>query len=463
MRNLRFLSRFALPLVAAVVMVCVTACSPDGSALQSTIPAESSVVASINGEKLFDALDIKVGADGAVTLPPEIGGDLFADGDMCALLKGADYRGIYAAVTADGNAYMTFSLTDADAFTDAMEKMEGTGKEDVSGFDKAYWRKGVTWLVKGSQGWALSFVPAKAGDIVKAELKKAADKSVADLVEVPDLLATGNMVDVVLNGSLISKMADVKYNAATSQWAYVWAEPNGANLVIHGYSVDDEGNRVKTRGLQTLNLDFLRYMPGSFDLVAAVGLTSSFDWAPFYQGIAATGNFQTIGMMETMRPFLESIDGTAAFGMELPKGAGVFALPKMLLMIHMDQTKVNESVAQLNTLMASNGVAPSSCGNRLYTLSMGGERLVYGSLDGNLVVSTVDLNPNAANSLTETFEGQKAAMSLRIPDLGVYVNGAKGGLDVVLKCDADSYSMVLKPVGSDRPALLTVASLFRML
>lgn len=208
--------------------------------------------------------------------------------------------------------------------------------------------------------------------------------SVADAVAGHDGLAT------------VALLPDAK----AGEWMLMSSNIAGENLEIEIESYDNQGKQVETKGATELQLDFLRYVPGDFNVAMAMGVSPDYDWSRFFNLFGSSDDFKVAGFMEVLRPFLESADGTIALAAKLPvtpkvdEGEMAVTVHPFVAMIHMDQAQVNSAVQNLKGLLKKNFMTVTEGDRGMCRAGFGPQGALYfGNVDGYLAIGTSPLNP----------------------------------------------------------------------
>lgn len=452
---MKSLSRYTLAALALAAATLFSACSKDDTALQSTIPTDVLAVASIDGEKVMKAIGAEM-KDSEIILPQELSNNREMEfvNTLSSVAANIDYKSIYLVVDNSRFAFFTFTITDADGFAKVLTDECEAEETKASGFESAYTLSSPSAMVviDGNQGWLMG---DRDLDNLKGCLKRAEKSAISEVEGLADALAADGLAKILVTGDPARlSSSGTGINNPKAPWNYMCVNADDDALVLTGCTYDADGNVSEVKGMQTIATDFLRYIPSDFNVVVACGLTPEFDWSTV-STLAGTGGFRSSGMMEAALPILKSIDGTIAFGMKYDLTDPYASAPAMLAMVHLPQAKINETVETFSSMFTGMGVTPQSAGAGLYKVSDSSAQVIYGSLDGYFVASTIDISDQNSNTLTQLFEGKDMAASVKLGNLP-RCQGICNDVELQMSMADDSYKAVLSFPGTERPVGLTL-------
>ncbi len=463
--NTNLFKTLALSLLMAL-MAIVTSCSGDNAAIQETIPASASV-AVVDGEKLLKALDAKM-ENGTVVFPSKLAAfnsDAETMQQMAKIFKMIDYKAIYVVMSND--FYATFTVKDSQGLVEELEGAGFTKMTACKGFDAAYAQYSNVVLLSGSQAWMGSGHPDSFASAVTADIKAASDgANYANIPTVSDLLAKDDaVIKASVNNASLAALAPGM--AAQDSYSYLTLNVKDNALSLDGKCYDRDGNPVKATGIKTIDTNFLRYVPGSYNGVMAVGMDKSYNWDLVFNAIASVGDFQTVGIAEMLKPYCKSIDGTVALAVEVPTGDQMEAVGEgqldavpFIFMAKMGQDKINEALETITKKFQELGIPYQTKANGTYAVTSGKMNFEFGSIDGYLSISSITLKPNANNNYTNFFKNKTFGTVVQIPSLAAYGLPMPYGVDFSMSMTDEAFNVTLKLMGTDDAILPTLIGSF---
>lgn len=442
----------------AVIIVCATvmvSCSRGDAEIQSVIPDDSRVVARMDLGAVIDAMGGKITADG-LTLPEGVSGTLFlgADGADVAAAMGqlqaaVDINNVYFSRSAKNLTYLVAEVKDGGKLAEvAAKQLKMQPYGDRGDFDEVYNAGYTTMLVRGNLCW---IVPQSAEDAVDELSKVLTRAAKSDFGKVP------SVADAVSGTGAMANVA-VLTSAKAAEWMVMECSSVSGDVRVEVVSYDNQGKPVVTKGSSEIQLDFLRYVPGDFNVALAMGVSREYDWNRFFGLFEGSDNFKVAGFMEVLRPFLESADGTIALAAKFPvtpkvdEGEMAVTVHPFVAMIHMDQAQVNSCLENLKSLLKKNFMTVTDGGNGMFRAGFGPQGALYfGNVDGYLAIGTSPFEPTAMNSLTPVFQGKTLAASVNLSSLQGISPAVKDGLDLTVEGSDVNTVIVIKPAGGSNP------------
>ncbi|MCM1337897.1 MAG: hypothetical protein NC187_09025 [Candidatus Amulumruptor caecigallinarius] len=396
--------------MAAVAIL--TSCNKTDNSLLDTIPADATLVARFDGDKLLKSAGCKISSDGVLETPEALRHSI--DGtiglqqasQLAAVAHAIDMKNVVMYATT-GDFITTFMITDTQEFDKAMEAT-GAKKESAGDFD-AYVGRMVT-LVKGHQGWfAEGPLNAVAGE-VDAMLSKASDRPFSAMHGLTQYLGSANALGIIINPIAFGIQAE-------DTWLAGNLTLENANALLAMQLMQADGKIIPVTMLKAINTDFLRYVPGDFNFAAAMGVAKPEDVARVAQVIGHMLTFRERGIIESLTPFLQRVTGTVSVAARLDDTAADddFSRPDLMIMAAMSQEDVNASVQQLLAMASGMGASVSDAGAGMHLISAPGMKVYIGSVDGQLALSTVPMENTRNNSLNDSFLSRNAALRFDMP------------------------------------------------
>lgn len=433
------LQHISLVALVAVMLGALSSCSKRGEIID-TIPADVTMVATLNFEKLSEAAGIKLKSDGIEVVPQMQG---FISGDLkdvfediaTARAEGlVDIDNIVIAVDADNVSYVTFAVNDLDRIC---EMTSETLKWSDNGGYKTARLSDMTVLATGSQAWCVngSKEPAKAVDALR---KRAGELSVGGLDGVAQALGRDNIINVAVASGFASLTASKKSNteipAQDKEWNIASINTGADNsLVAEWEMMQSTGRSIAVKGMKNINPALLAYVPENFSVTFAAGLTPEFDWEPLQQLLMLTGGFQTAAFLSVVNPYLASIDGTVLVA-AAPTSAEalVDGDPSdwdFIALVHMPQDKINSLISMIRNMMSTAGLTPQMTADGIMMVPQYGKTLYVGNVDGYFGISTIGFDNTRNNSLAPTFVSKDMALNFSMNPYSSLVEGVGLELD----------------------------------
>lgn len=407
--------------LAAICSILLASCSKE-SPVVGTIPADVKVAVRLDGKKALAALDIKV-EEGTIVLPEylkRLNSETFPAEELTAVYNSIDPAQLYLFMTGDMRnqaVYMTGAVTDAATFGADFKKVMAT-----DGYKTASASNGViVWT--DTQFW---FTPdsnsQKSVEQVKELLKKASDKSLADVPAVADALAKDNMMTLAINSFISEK--DGKKEAV---WSVTAINTKGNKLKMTSESKLGDGTAFTLEGVTDIDSKALRFLPANSLYAGAAGLSDKLDWGGIfdmiYESVGATPTDRA--QMGMILPYLQGLDGTIAFGIGLAEGetfeqaVSRFDVKSWqgILMAHMKKQIADEIIKFVTSMAPQAGMTLTDAGDGLYLVSVEGIDVYFGVVDGYLTLANYKPQPvTGASATADRLKGGKACFYLEIPN-----------------------------------------------
>ena len=295
-------------MLAIVACIFLASCSKSSEVL-SSIPASSPVVARIDLDKAADAFDIKMNGDGIV-LPEylkDILGQRLADNqqNVKKLCSSVDRQNMY--MFASKNDYIiTCLLTDVKTFKSVLTD-SGYECRHIDGFD-VYNIVSSSLLIRDNQIWIFDSGNAdSAVTAVKAQLKLAEEKSLADVDYAADAICSNNTVDLLVDMEATSAITNCMYHAAIN------AKGNTLEMNTKMIGTKEAIDSLKAiYACQKIGDKLKINAPENALFVAAMGIKGDYDWSTRFEQSGAMLPYQAMAMLQAAAPILKAIDGTVS-------------------------------------------------------------------------------------------------------------------------------------------------------
>ncbi len=416
-----------LPAVAAALVCMIWSCNSKDTALLDSVPVDSKAVAMVNAKDVLSNMGCSFEKDGlkmsdalkSVFPFGKLGQiDLSA---LSAVAKGIDIEKL-VIFQPDGmrDPVMTFIVTDAAEIDNLATKGENKAqKSEVKGYT-VYFSGKQSVLIKEDRGWLVQMEPEKAAETVDGILESASGegKSVGSVTALNDFMATTHAAGIVAN------MAGSGFGDKDS-WTLADVILDGNTMGVNMKWVKSTGEEIKQDYFQEIDTDFLRYVPGDFNLVFAMGVKDGEKLAQAIQGATGMLGFQQRAILGALIPYLRQVDGTLSIAMVTPDPNATADIDnlKFIAMVKMPQAKVDEAVSDLNAMLGTYGAKVEKSGPG-YKAVLQGTTFYLANADGNLAVATVPIESTRNNSLTSRVQNNDMALSVIIPSLTGYFRGA---------------------------------------
>ncbi len=431
-------------ILTLIAVLCMMSCSRR-TELLDTIPATAQATGMIDMKRLCDESGITLSATGA-DLSPALKSRIGSSQNTMGLLdlmgrlhtSGAADISETALIVTDNAAIMTLILNDGDEFKN-IDSPWLTWGEKSGGLDTGTLGDDMAVVASNDQVWILqdNVAPVKT---VKKLLDDAAGESIGGIEAIARSLTRGDLADIAINGSDISKTPAKERHEALleSSWTTLGVKTSDGRLNADIRLIKGTGEDIPFKGLKPINPALLGYVPGSFGLTVAMGVTPEFDWSAITGLAALAGGFQTQAALAVITPYLESVDGTVLISAG-PANSDAFSDPdpsnwQFLIMAAMSQQKIDQLLGMIRTMMFTAGVTPRVEKDGTMVIPQYGTNLYVGCVDGCFAVSTLPFDPNRQNALAPQFVNKEVAASILIPSLAGITGNAPGwGVDI--KCD----------------------------
>lgn len=427
-------------------VLAVTSCS-ETSDLLSTVPAASNGVAVVNVNTLVKSAGCRI-EEGKMVLPQgarvlyglQSSLDRFA-----SIAKGVDLDAVVIAAHSNNDMYATLKVTDRPALESALAEagFSESGKKD--GYMNYRSNDGGNIYIDGSQLWILSNYTSMTPKDILDEAKKGNVRE--KLQGVTAFLEQGKMIAIAASSGITG------FSFGNDQWICVDINPDGNSLALSQRRMTAEGELIANNSLKTLDPAALRLVPDGWEIVAAFGLQKNVDWHSIVTIGGMMGGFQVMGMLESLLPYLEAIDGTVEFAAN-PKSVGAWhnatlADWNFMFAAQMPEADARKAIdalsAYLKRLMIDVKSTPAGI-----AVNQNGLNLTAESADGILRIVNAEAAPGAA---PEFFAGSCGAARIAIPK-GLVMSTS--GITFTARVQESESQMTLAFPDRDMPALQTI-------
>ncbi len=435
------------PLLALVLTALLGSCSSQSShQILEAIPADAAGVTFVDFDRLQKA---------GVEITP----------DRLSRYNFASATGTAASVVlSDGTTISVAAAPTEETLTASGFTLSGQTEGSLKPYTNA---DGMTVVVDPDAGVAYGFSlgaqrAVEQAKAISAQASRSSFASALGLVNIFDQDAAGG---AAIYGALSQALVGGRTAASSDPQAAAWIafsvkqESDVASLSVK--PVKGSGQPLEIKGLQTVQPDFLRYIPGDMNVVAAVGLTPEIDWDAAAALVGMIADRTTAGYVQAAAPYLKSIDGTVAvaIGVEGNNPADY----RFFAMAHMDRSKINDFVGQASMLAALGGATTEKVSDSISLIRMnvgsGLPSSVYiGEVDGYLVISSYLPDGKAQNSYASAMEGHDASavVSLAPGTISDPRLPAGSGLDVKFAINDSEAKAKISFPGADQTPLAII-------
>lgn len=440
-------------LAAMLISISVwitTGCTSSETDLLESVPASAQTVMTVNLNKLAHDAGY-TDKNGNIALPDYMFESVpLSPEQIVALGAVVDLEHIVAYSLGGSNFTLTFNIKDEDALK-AIATASGATSSQTQGYT-VYSFRGSQIAVKDGQGWC---APNAVATAELSREKRDADGSYTMYKGLTEYLNVDRPMSVII-------CAEAPKNAAQrGKFLCAALSGNQEGASINSCIMHASGEKISMDMLTTLHTDFLRYTPANMNIVFAAGLTDKIDWNDFSETVTSMGGTRARGFFDSIFDILRQADGTVALCAD-----GYTLLgndPGVLFMAHLPQNTLNTTLTELVNQASSMGMNVTRREDGQYKATLMGTNLYAGSVDGYLSIGSQPFVPTRENSLTTTFEGQRAAAYISLETLAPYVPGCNFGIALTAKTgDTDTDIHVNFP-GSNAQPLATLIKLCHML
>ncbi|MCM1347956.1 MAG: hypothetical protein NC338_00975 [Firmicutes bacterium] len=441
----------------------VSSCSSNTEKLLKSVPFDAEVVATANLVELASKSGVTI-EDGRLVLPREY--SYIKDNIPAEALKTAgqiagaiDLENVVLFGYINRNqAYLTAMVKDVELMRSLL-KSNGWNSEMNNGLE--VWSQSTSdyadCLALSSDETQVWFLDSRKDLTNIDEFEHSRKKNnILRYSGLADALTRGNVANLVVDMNAVKVGLD-------DYWAAVSFTVNNNAVVLTSKAITTDGNVLETTELQTIDTDFLRYMPSNFICAMAMGVAPGGGFAArMEKSLDESGNNVNRGAFSQIMPFIKALDGTVAFGFG-PKSKSSLMKPESpeqwqaLFMAHMSQAKANELTEMARSFFPTS----TSSSNGIYTFTSRDFTINYGVVDGNFAVGMgLDLVPNKSNSFTNDFNGKPFAAVFQTPLLSSMVSDTKFDFSIKAAMEVNNSEMRLQInlVGTDAPIIPTLVS-----
>ncbi|MCM1519343.1 MAG: hypothetical protein NC098_00990 [Lachnoclostridium sp.] len=452
----------------SILAVCatLTSCSNEDEIL-SRVPAESLIVGKVNVTRLADDFGVKITGED-IQLPDYLQStDIDADNlkALASLNKAVDLDQV-VMISEDGSTFTFIAkITDKDALNLLMKDQEADVAEEedatiytVKTFGNVIVKDKLLWLISNGSG--------KVADIEAIEAK-AKENSILKLKGCANLLSKDNLFTLAVNTkSADETAAEYTVPELLDCWAGVEINAVDNKLVCESSQFKADGSELKLEEIGEINSSILSYVPSTFRAAIAFGKLPESQIDMLYKLINSRAAYQARAIMGVIEPYIRAIDGTVMIAAG-PKSDEFYQYPSIetldaILMIHMPQDKINEAVNMINSQLTMLSVTPVEVSEGLYGIDFGGLNIYYGTVDGYLAFSTINLVNNNSNDLTKYFVNHKFAGVVNVPSLSTFDTSLPAWAPLIYFQSADmgKGKAVIELQGTTEPFFETLGRFF---
>lgn len=427
-----------------LLMACM-ACSRQQTPLLETIPADVDYALTFNLTKFVESAGNEEDLSRYEKLLSGWIPEELADNAQ-EMLKAID-TDMIAGYGYGNNTIITFAIKDKSLLESLMSKAEHKSDKGFS----IYRLSGQNLLVKGNQAWLSS--SANPGEKISNDISNASDNPFSENGAIAEALDNGQILTVALSPKFIDK-------AMTDHWPILTLDISDNKLVAQMSGLNTEGENYTLSSLQPLSTDFLRYVPEPFNIACAFGATPAIAWDAIASMAGSIGGYRSMGLMETLLPYLKSIDGTVAFAAGTPDKT----IPddvRFIAMMHMPREVIAKAIGQIGGAMAQMRIPVKRTPDGI-SATIDGVTYTAAEVDGYLTLASIPISADHSNRFAPYFTGKNGAAFVSIPTLEPYFGSQAGfGMDMQLVIEPRKAEMQLSFPGSNRPIITDILSLIK--
>lgn len=420
---LRFLPLF----FAAVLAYASTSCSNNVAPSFESVPDDAEYAAIVNIDKLAKDAGTDVAAfseSGSRLLESFI--SRYALTLIPAIAESADLSAVLSYKDFDAREpFMGFSLSDSNKFLESV-KEAGWTKKSVEGTEtyvpEGYGEFAPCLIIDGNNAWLLGTTSD-----VKAwqrDRKSAKDHNIAPAL--PQSAPEENeslLAYLFLPGDNMCRQAIMIHDEPAT-------EPRQMSLTAR--LLNDTGGKsgLKLEPSQIDNFSpvdcnaFEKYMPEQPAFVAAIGIKPGIDWSGLISMSGANLGTRNQGMLQSLLPYINSLNGTLAIGVGPLTAASLTAdeIEKQTLLIYatLEGEKATEAVNEINGNLRQKGLTPTPRADGVYAFTLNGVLYRY-TARGNAFLFALNREIDLTDSETQNTDSQAAPLAiarLQLPAVG---------------------------------------------
>ena len=481
----------------AVVMTLITSCSSSKDPVEM-IPADVDLAGIVNFKQFVSATGTEITADD-IELPREIieiaGEDIPREAKeiICTAWGALDLeKVVFFGYISDKRQqlFVTVKVNDNDQLESLLSDAELDKNED-NGYD-IYSQGKRTWIaVKDDLAWMVFDSKDKKNDDITDAIEKVIDaaddkKFIEEKSALGKYITKGDVLNVAYSSDFILKAAKKELeddndtrmiasmlNVLNGYWTCLSANLTEKDASLSIEFINSAGEKLTNPYSAPMSEEFLSYVPSDFNLAFAVGISPKLisTLEGLYNTLGSNLDSESRMLVNTILPYLKSIDGTISFAMgynDLPalftgnfQPAGVRAIA----MVEMSGNKADEAVAEIGNLiqqqLAANPYMQSNItiepGRITISVPSDSTAVSIQSTGGNLILSNTDIRANRTNSFKGMFKGHGAEIAASITDLSAITDGqCPYGFSLAFTLDADKFSARLATVGTGSPLVVAI-------
>ncbi len=419
---------FFLLTAVALLTFCgiLSSCKSESSEILDKIPADMTMTMKFDAKFWVEQSGITFSTDG-IELPDYLKSS-FEDVAPDKLAKLAEFEKVVDLT----NTYVIGSVTNKSFFivapvTDSskLDKFIEENNdvcEDYKDFklvdDKVILSGDLLWIANsGNLKKDADYLADMYAAAAKAPLSKVKAASEALAADYPLTMAMnyGSYSDA------IGKISSVKIpEMFKNVWVTGYVKTEGSAVTANYGMVNSDGSPLDVPQVDEIDASVLNYVPADFNLVAAAGKPAEEAIDSMMKSLAMIPDIQSF--LPIAEAYLKAVDGTTliAAGADYPS---FYANPgfdnwNALVMIHMEQTTLNLSVAQIIQLANGAGLGEvKEVKDGLYSINADGRTFYVGNVDGYLTLSTILPSDNNSNPLAKYLIGHQHGLALSVPKL----------------------------------------------
>lgn len=391
-------------IIASLAMVLGFVMQSCGSKSSNQVPADATMVVTLNLNRVIENAGASVDDKGNITLPADLETDAqvkamssmmssfvapFELNDMVLYTRSANMNEGFVGIV---------NLRDRAAAIEKLNSVLGQSEKE-SGFE-VYKANGVTFAVKDNTLYAASSL----ADITEG-IKAAKKESFESMGAVNDYLHQGKAIAMVVNGT-----GKLPGNYADS-WVCLNFDVEDQSLTGEFIMMNVDGKRVDFgSAIDVVSTDFLRYLPANTQSVMAFGQITD-------PNIKATLKMLA-NQMGPMADAINGLDGTIAFALGTNDQFDALEFTKklrneeldlkgldLMLMARYTQAALPNVIDGISQLAGQLGKVEGN------TFTVDDQKFYFGSADSYAIVSTQPISADSQNEFAPLVEGKRAVIA----------------------------------------------------
>lgn len=455
-----------LAMLTIALAAVTSSCSDENETLMKQIPNDVDFVANLNLLKLSNEFDINV-KEGKITLPSELEDLVDSDTEKALETIGklsatVDIEHLYVfgkvrfSDPYEPQGALIATITDKKGLEKELTEGEAElEKDEEDGYD-LYTKDDKTdpVLVVKDDILYIPFTEGKrnAVKMVDKIRESAKEENFTKTEHIAEVFKSDNICNVVVRMNTWIKAIEkiggndqtmVGVRTAMAQFKDYWMVMDG-NLASKEATMtakllkEEDGSVFESPYLKPVSTDFLKYVPSDFNLAFAAGISDKAisEIVKMIDMLTSQLSYSERQIFEPLTAEIKQIDGTISLAMKIDMSSWQALnennnTPQMIAMIQMKGNAAEETLGVIRSLVSQAGmeaIPTDSMSNefKICRTTWSGELVnvcTVNAIDGNLFLSTTEINGKQSNSLASSFSGNEAAFVFNIPSFSGLTNG----------------------------------------